>query len=114
MIKNHYDLIVTTGCSHSCGMEMNDHLLPAARTVKERETNIIQWCKSNYKLPEEDSNTLKDHAFEAWEDQERKESWPTLLQNTLKHSCGQLSPYWCINRQESLRLFGVSHTFVGR
>ena len=83
MIKNHYDLIVTTGCSHSCGMEMNDHLLPAARTVKERQTNIIQWCKSNYKLPYKDIHTLKDHAFEAWEEQERKESWPTQLQNKL-------------------------------
>ena len=83
MIKNRFDSIVTTGCSHSCGMEMNDHLLPTVGTTKEREINIIKWFKSNLKFNHKDFHLLKDHAIRVWENEERKKSWPTLLGNIL-------------------------------
>ena len=37
-----YDQIIVTGCSFSCGMEMNDHLLGPYKTVKQRNFEILK------------------------------------------------------------------------
>ena len=78
-----YDQIIVTGCSHSCGMEMNDHLLPTARTFKEREVNITKWGRHNLKLPHKDIHVIKRLANQHWEDKEREKSWPALLEHRL-------------------------------
>lgn len=78
-----YDQIIVTGCSHSCGMEMNDHLLPTARTLKEREVNIAKWGRHNLKLLHKDIHVIKRLADRAWEDKEREKSWPALLEHRL-------------------------------
>jgi AAA+ ATPase superfamily predicted ATPase len=75
-----YDQIIVTGCSFSCGMEMNDHLLPSFANLKERQMHIWKWAKSSLKVKFESIKDLQNTAKEHWEEKERDSSWPAFLQ----------------------------------
>ena len=75
------DQIIVTGCSHSTGMEMQDHLI-GYPSEKNRRSAIWQWYKKHNK------NTVKgiyieeldSRSNEAFHKMERQSSWPALLE----------------------------------
>ena len=75
-----YDQIIVTGCSFSCGMEMNDHLLPSFANAKERQLRIWEWAKSSLKIKFDNIEHLQKTARQHWEKKERDASWPAFLQ----------------------------------
>ena len=75
-----YDQIIVTGCSFSCGMEMNDHLLPSFANLKERQMHIWKWAKSSLKGRFDNVRHLQKVAMKEWEKRERVVSWPADLQ----------------------------------
>ena len=77
---NKYDQIIVTGCSHSCGIEMNDHLLPKFNTEDERRTAVWKWGMKTLELKSKKINDLENISTSAWEELERERSWPALLQ----------------------------------
>ena len=80
MNKIPYDQVVVTGCSHSCGMEMNDHLLPKFMDENERIIAIWKWGKKHLKLASKNITEIKEISNKHWLELERKNSWPSLLQ----------------------------------
>lgn len=80
MSKLNYDQIIVTGCSFSCGMEMNDHLLHPFTKPKERQLQIWKWAKTTLKLKIDSIHHLNQIAKENWERKERVVSWPAFLQ----------------------------------
>ena len=76
-----YDEIVVTGCSYSCGTEMNDYLLPEFSSDDERRIAVWKWCMKNLKLKSKKIEDLGNGAANShWLKLERQNSWPTLLQ----------------------------------
>lgn len=81
MSKNKYDAIVVTGCSYSCGMEMNDHLLPKWKNENERYLHIIKHVRDNNLIDKNvDLTNLREVAVGIWQEKEREQSWPTMLE----------------------------------
>ena len=75
-----YDLIVVTGCSFSCGMEMNDHQLPPYVGMAQRRVSIWKWYRSIGNSVGLNVKELNDRAVKEWEEKEREHSWPKLLE----------------------------------
>jgi hypothetical protein len=75
-----YKKIVVTGCSHSTGYEMNDHLLGTFEDDKQRQFEILKWYKNNFSLIEISMEELHDIANKKWHEAERESSWPALLE----------------------------------
>jgi hypothetical protein len=75
-----YEKIVVTGCSHSTGYEMNDHLLGTFEDDKQRRFEILKWYKNNFSLGKINFKDLYDIANKKWHEAERESSWPALLQ----------------------------------
>lgn len=80
MASRKYDLIAVTGCSLSCGMEMNDHKLPPYRDFAQRQVNIWKWYMTNHADKSEKINILHDKANAKWQEKEREQSWPSMLE----------------------------------
>ena len=80
MSLQRYDLILVTGCSHSCGMEMNDHLLPPADNLQMRQASILKWGRTNLQIESNDLDTIKALSEREWETRERQKSWPSMLE----------------------------------
>ena len=91
MNKIPYDQVVVTGCSHSCGMEMNDHLLPKFMDENERIIAIWKWGKKHLKLASKNIIEIKEISNKHWLELERKNSWPSLLQKELNIPVKNLS-----------------------
>ena len=83
MHNKSYDQVVITGCSHSCGMEMIDHLLPQFNNPSERKIAIWKWGKANFKLGSKDIHEIEEVSNKHWFELERKNSWPSLLHEKL-------------------------------
>ena len=80
MLDLPYDEIVVTGCSYSCGMEMNDSLLPKFSSEDERRIAVWKWGKKNLKLESKTIEDLENISNSHWTKLERQNSWPALLQ----------------------------------
>ena len=80
MLDLPYDEVVVTGCSFSCGMEMNDHLLLKFDTEDERRTAIWKWGMKTLELKSKKINDLENISNSHWLKLERQNSWPALLQ----------------------------------
>ena len=80
MSLQQYDLLLITGCSHSCGMEMNDHLLPPADNLQMRQANIFDWGRKNLEVKSRNFAILKDLIDQQWTKQEKANSWPSMLE----------------------------------
>ena len=80
MLDLPYDEIVVTGCSLSCGMEMNDSLLPKFSSEDERRIAVWKWGKKNLKLQSKTIEDLENISNSHWTKLERQNSWPALLQ----------------------------------
>ena len=78
-----YEQIVITGCSHSCGMEMNDHLLGSFNTFQERQAQILKWGKEHYESESTDIKAIKDCYDKKWREKETQNSWPSLLHGSV-------------------------------
>jgi hypothetical protein len=83
MLDLPYDEVVVTGCSFSCGMEMNDHLLLKFDTEDERRTAIWKWGMKTLELKSKKINDLENISNSHWLKLERQNSWPALLQKKL-------------------------------
>ena len=79
MVTSTYDLIVVTGCSFSCGMEMYDDQLPDYNNKAQRRASIWKWYKTTQNSAHLDIKQLNDEALEKWQEKERQGSWPALL-----------------------------------
>jgi hypothetical protein len=77
---NKYDQIIVTGCSYSCGMEMNDHLLPKFGSEDEHRKAVWKWGMKTLGLKSRKINDLEDISNSHWSKLERQNSWPALLQ----------------------------------
>lgn len=86
-----YDEIVVTGCSYSCGTEMNDHLLSKFNSENERRTAVWKWGMKNLKLKSKKIKDLEDISNSYWSKLERQNSWPALLQEKLNIPVTNLS-----------------------
>ena len=87
-----YDEIVVTGCSYSCGTEMNDYLLPEFSSDDERRIAVWKWCMKNLKLKSKKIEDLGNGAANShWLKLERQNSWPALLQKKLNIPVTNLS-----------------------
>ena len=75
-----YDLIAVTGCSLSCGFEMNDHELTPYHNFEQRQVAIWKWYMATHAGKSEKINILHDNANAEWERKEREQSWPFMLQ----------------------------------
>ena len=64
-----YEKIVVTGCSHSTGCEMNDHLLGTFKDDKQRQFEILKWYKNNFSLGKINFKDLHDTANKKWQNQ---------------------------------------------
>ena len=80
MTTGAYDLIVVTGCSLSCGMEFNDRLLPPFATSEQRRASIWKWYKDTHHSGSMRIDELNYVAIAKWQDKEREQSWPALLE----------------------------------
>jgi hypothetical protein len=89
MLDCPYDEIVVTGCSFSCGAEMNDHLLPRWSDEEERRLAIWKWGRDNLEVKR--ISDLENIASRQWHKLERQNSWPALLQEKLKITVTNLS-----------------------
>ena len=75
-----YDKIIVTGCSLSTGYEINDHLLGTFNNYRERQVEILRWYKGKFSPSSASVKTFYDTAFDKWHNEERKNSWPALLE----------------------------------
>jgi len=91
MLDLSYDEIVVTGCSLSCGMEMNDHLLTKFGSEDERRIAVWKWCMKNLKLKSKKIEDLENISNSHWLKLERQNSWPALLQKKLNIPVTNLS-----------------------
>ena len=91
MLDLPYDEIVVTGCSHSCGMEMNDHSLPRFDSEDERRIAVWKWGMKTLELKSRKINDLEDISNSHWSELERQNSWPALLQKKLNIPVTNLS-----------------------
>ena len=91
MLDLPYDEVVVTGCSFSCGMEMNDHLLPEFDTEDERRTAVWKWGMKTLELKSKKINDLDNVSNSHWLKLERQNSWPSLLQEKLNIPVTNLS-----------------------
>jgi hypothetical protein len=80
MLDLPYDEIVVTGCSLSCGMEMNNHSLPRFGSEDERRIAVWKWGMKTLKLKSKKIEDLENISNSHWSKLERQNSWPTLLQ----------------------------------
>ena len=80
MLDLPYDEVVVTGCSHSCGIEMNDHSLPKFGSEDERRIAVWKWAMKTFELKSKKINDLEDISNSHWLKLERQNSWPALLQ----------------------------------
>jgi len=78
-----YETIIVSGCSFSCGAEMNDHLLPTYSNEKERQFQILKWAKENVDIKFTSIEHLQTEAIKHWEKRERAKSWPEMLQTKI-------------------------------
>lgn len=81
MLDLPYDEIVVTGCSFSCGREMNDNLLPKFSSEDERRIAVWKWGMKNLKLQSKKIEDLENISNSHWSKLERQNSWPSLLQD---------------------------------
>jgi hypothetical protein len=86
-----YDEIVVTGCSYSCGTEMNDHLLSEFSDKDERRIAVWKWGIKTLGLKSKKTNDLDKIASSHWEKLEQKNSWPMLLQEKVNIPVTNLS-----------------------
>ena len=89
-----YDEVVVTGCSYSCGMEMNDHLLPILpkfSSEDERRMAVWKWAMKTLELKSIKINDLENILNSHWLKLERQNSWPSLLQEKLNIPVTNLS-----------------------
>ena len=92
MLDLPYDEIVVTGCSYSCGMEMNDHLLSKFGNEDERRIALWKWGMKNLELKSKKIEDLGNGAANShWLKLERQNSWPALLQKKLNIPVTNLS-----------------------
>lgn len=76
-------MIIVTGCSHSSGFEMNDHLLDYT-TQKTRRQAIWKWYRKNYKKKVSSIEDLDKKSHGEWHlINERNHSWPAFLSKKL-------------------------------
>lgn len=80
MLDLPYDEVVVTGCSFSCGIEMNDHLLPKFDGEDKRRTAVWKWGMKTLELKSKKINDLENISNSYWSKLERQNSWPALLQ----------------------------------
>lgn len=79
MVPKAYDIIVVTGCSLSCGMEINDDKLPPYKNAEQRRVSIWKWYKESNGAGSLSVDELNYRALEKWHEKERERSWPSLL-----------------------------------
>ena len=91
MLDLPYDEVVVTGCSYSCGMEMNDHLLPKFGSEDERRMAVWKWAMKTLELKSRKINDLENISNSHWLKLERQNSWPALLQKKLNIPVTNLS-----------------------
>lgn len=76
-------MIIVTGCSHSSGYEMNDHLLNSSTEITRRQS-IWKWYRKNYKEKVLSIEELDKKSHREWHlIKERNYSWPALLSKKL-------------------------------
>jgi hypothetical protein len=76
-------MIIVTGCSHSSGYEMNDHLLDSSTKITRRQS-IWEWYRKNYKKKVLSIEELDKQSHKEWHlVKERNYSWPALLSKKL-------------------------------
>jgi hypothetical protein len=76
-------MIIVTGCSHSSGYEMNDHLLDSSTKITRRQS-IWKWYRKNYKEKLLSIEELDKQSHKEWHlVKERNYSWPALLSKKL-------------------------------
>lgn len=81
---HNFDQVIVTGCSFSCGTEMNDSLLPTYASVQERQASIWRWAKQNINMNFDSVDKLHSVSNQKWEEMERAMSWPVLLEKKIK------------------------------
>ncbi len=91
MLDIPYDEVVVTGCSYSCGMEMNDHLLSKFSNEDERKIAVWKWGKENLKLSGKNITDIETISNSHWVALEQQNSWPALLQEKLQIPVTNLS-----------------------
>jgi hypothetical protein len=81
IINDMIDKIIVTGCSHSTGIEMLDHLIDYP-SEKNRRLAIWKWYKKNYQTKNKKTSILElnDKSNDIFHAMERQESWPKLLE----------------------------------
>jgi hypothetical protein len=86
-------MIIVTGCSHSSGYEINDHLLGLDTfSEKDRRRAIWKWYRKNYKKKISSIEELDQESLRNWHlINERNYSWPALLSKKLRFEVINLS-----------------------